>query len=112
MKLLNHGIGSKMSDMEQVYSHHHMVHVHHNGIIIGTIIGSCAVTLLAAIALVSARPGLALHPLNFTSQIGVQTEDTQSPQPGLAASSLTTALPQNQGSAGATSQALSQVVSH
>lgn len=72
--------------MEQVYSHHHMAQAHHSGLVIGTLVGSCVVTLFAAVAIVTASPRLVLHPLSFTSEISVQPNTIQSSELGPAVS--------------------------
>lgn len=60
--------------MENTYSHDHLVHAHHTGIIIGSIVGSCAITLIAAISLVASSPKIALEPLNIRSGVAIRSE--------------------------------------
>lgn len=113
MNLLNHGIGSKMSEMEQAYSHQHMLHAHHTGLVIGTLVGSCAVTVFAALAIVAARPSQLLHPLSLSSQITVQQpNNTQAAKPGTAATQADAVLPGTHGSAGVAGRSFSQEFSH
>ena len=89
-----------MSAMENAYTHHHMRQVHNSGLVIGTIIGSSVVTLLAAIAIVISTPRLLLNPLNLTSELTVNQEDPQAPQLGPAAQKANEVLSDTQSSAG------------
>ncbi len=98
--MLNHGIGSKISYMEQAYSHHHVQQAHHTGIVIGTIIGSCAVTFLAALALISTSPKAVLHPFNLTSQITIKDDTKNGTQLGATGQSLFSDFRGSQRSAG------------
>ncbi len=93
--------------MEQVYSHHHMAQVHHHGLIIGTLVGSCVVTLFVAVAVVIASPQILLHPLSLTTAISVQPE-TSPTELGSAATTANNHLLSTQGFYGSAAQTVSQ----
>lgn len=63
--------------MDQPYSHHHLKHAHHTGIILGAVVGSCTVTLVAAVAFVAASPKVLFHPLGIASSVASSAEDTK-----------------------------------
>jgi len=67
--LQNHGNGIKITDMEHKYSHHHMVHAHNTGLVIGTIVGSCVITFVIAAVVAGSNPKVIMHPLSFASDI-------------------------------------------
>jgi len=108
INLLNRGIGSKMSDMEQVYSHQHVAQAHHSGLIIGTLAGSLVVTVFVAIAAVAVSPRLLLHPLSLTSEISVQPQTNQNAELGPAASLANSRLLAPQSSYGSAAQTATQ----
>lgn len=96
------GIGSRIDTMEQAYSHHHIQQAHHSGIVIGTIVGSCAVTLLAALALITASPRVILHPLSLSSKLSVKEDASHTTKLGAAGQQASSGISSNLRLPGAT----------
>jgi hypothetical protein len=94
----------------EAYTHHHIRHAHHTGIVLGVVIGSSAVVLFAAITITIARPRLLLHPLSVSNELNLQPSTSQTPQVGPAASSTSTIF-QHQPTEGAAARA-AQTVTH
>lgn len=70
--------------MQQHYTHHHITHAHHTGIVIGTVVGSCAVTLLLALASVVGSRSLVTGSLDLSTNLLGNSQTTTDAQPGLA----------------------------
>jgi hypothetical protein len=59
------------------YTHNdHLSHAHNTGLVIGTLVGACAVSVFMALAVVVASPHLLLHPLDFTSELSVRSKQS------------------------------------
>lgn len=70
--------------MNDLDAHLHAKHRHHEGIVIGTIIGSCVVTTFAAIVMAIANPSVILHPNRLTSELSTKNVASTSGTPGTA----------------------------
>lgn len=66
-----------MADMNIAEAHAHATNRHHEGLVLGTILGSCVVTTFAAVVMAITNPSVILHPSKFTSELSVNSSSSQ-----------------------------------
>jgi hypothetical protein len=63
----------------------HLRHSHHTGIILGAVAGSCAVTLIMAVAIFLAFPAQATDPIDAITKLNATSDHEANVQTGSAA---------------------------